>query len=68
MNQGKMWRVVNPTVGVPLFLGGVVVASLVVHAALTIKTDWVGKFFQGNQKAVATVSVAAPAPAPAPTK
>lgn len=67
MNQGKIWRVVNPSVGVPLFLGAVVVTSLIVHAALTIKTDWVGKFFQGNQKAVAAVAVAAPAPA-APTK
>ena len=28
MNQGKIWRVVNPTVGVPLFLGAVALTSL----------------------------------------
>ncbi len=69
MNQGKMWRVVNPSVGVPLFLGAVAVTSLIVHGSLVIKTDWVGKFFNGNMKAVAAVSAPAQvAAAAAPTK
>mgnify|MGYP001159241469 CR=1 FL=1 len=77
MNQGKVWRVVNPSVGVPIFLGAVVVASLVVHGALMIKTDWYGAYWNGaslsgKAKAVAmaapaTTSVAT-APAAAPTK
>jgi light-harvesting protein B-800-850 alpha chain len=34
MNNAKMWLVVNPTVGIPLFLGGVAVTSLAVHVAV----------------------------------
>lgn len=71
MNQGKVWRVVNPSVGVPLFLGAVVVASLVVHGALMIKTDWFGAYWNGNLKAKAvamapaeTAVAAAPTTAP----
>ncbi len=70
MNQGKLWRVVNPSVGVPLFLTAVVVGSVVVHGALMIKTDWFGAYWNGNQKAKATASAptstvaAAPATAP----
>ncbi|NEP82323.1 MAG: light-harvesting protein, partial [Okeania sp. SIO3B3] len=30
MNQGRIWCVVNPTVGLPLFLGGVAAISLIV--------------------------------------
>lgn len=76
MNQGKVWRVVNPSVGVPIFLGSVVVASLVVHGALMIKTDWFGNYWNGGSlsmkpKAVATVpapAVVATAPTATPTK
>jgi light-harvesting protein B-800-850 alpha chain len=71
MNQGKMWRVVSPSVGVPLFLAAVAVTSLIVHGSLVVKTDWVGKFFNGNQKAVATATAPAAATtttAAAPTK
>jgi light-harvesting protein B-800-850 alpha chain len=31
MNQGRIWCVVNPTVGLPLFLGSVTLIALVVH-------------------------------------
>ena len=31
MNQGRIWCVVSPTVGLPLFLGGVSVTSLLIH-------------------------------------
>ena len=76
MNQGKVWRVVNPSVGVPIFLGAVVGASLVVHGALRIKTDWVGNYWNGGSlsmkpKAVATApapTAIATAPTAAPTK
>ena len=59
MNQGKVWRVVNPTVGVPIFLGAVVVASLVVHGALMINTNWFGSYWNGGQKAAAAAKPAA---------
>ena len=69
MNHSKVWLVVSPSVGVPLFLGSVAVAALIVHGALMIKTDWFGAYWNGGSlrpKAVAT----APAPvttAAAPT-
>ena len=31
MNNGRIWCVVKPTVGLPLFLGGVAVIALTVH-------------------------------------
>ena len=34
MNNAKMWLVVKPTVGVPLFLTGVAVGSFAVHVAV----------------------------------
>jgi light-harvesting protein B-800-850 alpha chain len=74
MNQGKIWRVVNPTVGVPIFLGSVVIASLVVHGGLMINTDWFGSYWNGGQKAAAAQPAAAVVPdtvvsqAPSPQK
>jgi light-harvesting protein B-800-850 alpha chain len=79
MNQGKIWLVVKPTVGLPLFLGGVAVIALCVHAAILTNTDWYPAYYNGNQKAKkaemaapATVAAAAPAAAaaaaPAPEK
>ena len=52
MNQGKIWRVVNPTVGVPLFLGAVALTSLFVHYQLLTKTTWLPAYYNGNQKVV----------------
>lgn len=50
MNQGKIWRVVNPTVGVPLFLTAVAVSSFSVHWALYTHTTWLPAYHQGGQK------------------
>jgi light-harvesting protein B-800-850 alpha chain len=61
MNQGKIWLVVKPTVGLPLFLGGVAVIALSVHAAILTHTDWYPAYYNGNQKAKA--AAAAPAAA-----
>ena len=72
MNQGKIWRVVNPSVGVPVFLGAVVVTALILHGALMMKADWYGSYWNGSSlkgKAVATAPAAAPVTtAAAPTK
>ena len=35
MNQGRIWCVVNPTVGLPLFLGG---TSLLIVVNVTVDT------------------------------
>ena len=55
MNQGRIWCVVNPTVGLPLFIGGVAVTSLVVHASVMSHSTWVGKFFEGGAAKTASV-------------
>lgn len=47
MTNGKIWLVVNPTVGVPLFLAAVAIGSFMVHLAITLNTDWVSKFLNG---------------------
>jgi light-harvesting protein B-800-850 alpha chain len=48
MNQGRIWCVVKPTVGLPLFLGGVLVISLLVHYAVLSNSTWFKAFIQGG--------------------
>ena len=55
MNQGRIWCVVNPTVGLPLFIGGVAVTSLVVHASVMSHTTWVSNFWNGDAAKTAAV-------------
>jgi light-harvesting protein B-800-850 alpha chain len=47
MNQGRIWCVVSPTVGLPLFLGSVALTSLAVHYCVLSNTTWMSSFFQG---------------------
>ena len=49
MNNAKMWLVVKPTVGVPLFLGAVAVGSFAVHVAVLTNTSWVSDFLSGAE-------------------
>jgi light-harvesting protein B-800-850 alpha chain len=65
MNQGRIWTVVNPTVGLPLLLGSVTVIAILVHAALISNTGWFPKYWNG---ASAVAAAPAPAPAAAPAK
>jgi light-harvesting protein B-800-850 alpha chain len=44
MNQGRIWCVVSPTVGLPLFLGAVAVTSLIVHTAILTHSSWYGPY------------------------
>lgn len=66
MIYGKLWLVVKPTVGIPLFLGAVVVGSAFVHTALLTNTTWVKKYLNGNAPAAtaqveqSTTTAAAP--------
>jgi light-harvesting protein B-800-850 alpha chain len=48
MNNAKMWLVVKPTVGVPLFLSAVAIGSFAVHVAVLTNTGWVGDFLNGK--------------------
>jgi light-harvesting protein B-800-850 alpha chain len=48
MIYGKMWTVVKPTVGIPVFLGAVAVGSFCVHLAVTTHTTWVSQFLNGE--------------------
>jgi light-harvesting protein B-800-850 alpha chain len=51
MNQKEIWCVVNPSVGLPLFLGAVAVTSLIVHGSILTSTDWMAAYWQGGQSA-----------------
>ena len=53
MNQGRLWTVVKPSVGLPLFIGAVAVTSLTIHIAVLTHTTWYPAFMQGGQKKVA---------------
>jgi light-harvesting protein B-800-850 alpha chain len=47
MNQGRIWCVVNPTVGLPLFLGSVALISFTVHGAVLSNSAWYKDFYNG---------------------
>lgn len=51
MNNSKIWLVVNPTVGVPLFLTAVAVGSFNVHMQVVNNTEWVASFLKGEEMA-----------------
>lgn len=51
MNNAKMWLVVSPSVGVPIFLGAVAVGSFAVHLAVVTNTGWVSNFLKGQPMA-----------------
>jgi light-harvesting protein B-800-850 alpha chain len=50
MIYGKLWCVVKPSTGIPLFLTAVAVGSFAVHVALVTNTTWVKAFLNGKAK------------------
>jgi light-harvesting protein B-800-850 alpha chain len=72
MIYGKIWLVVKPSVGIPLFLSAVAISSFAVHVALVTNTTWVKRFLNGNAPvataAADTSAAAPPAAAPAPKR
>jgi light-harvesting protein B-800-850 alpha chain len=71
MNQGRIWCVVSPNVGLPLLLGSVAVTSLIVHTCVMTHTTWMSNYWQGSARPkVAAIdkpsSVASVAPQAAP--
>jgi light-harvesting protein B-800-850 alpha chain len=63
-NQARIWLVVPPSVGLPLFLGSVTVIALLVHATIVTHTTWFSAYWQGGK----TVKAAEIAPAPSAAK
>jgi light-harvesting protein B-800-850 alpha chain len=57
MNNAKMWLVVKPTVGVPLFLSAVAVGSFAVHVAVLSNTTWVSDFLSGKSLGAGSASL-----------
>jgi light-harvesting protein B-800-850 alpha chain len=62
MNEGRIWTVVKPNHGVPLFLGGVAVISMLVHFAILNHTTWFAAFMQGGARAPVTATAPAVTP------
>jgi light-harvesting protein B-800-850 alpha chain len=56
MIYGKIWCVVKPSVGIPLFIAAVAVASFSVHLAIVSNTTWVKKFLNGSATAAVTMT------------
>jgi light-harvesting protein B-800-850 alpha chain len=56
MIYGKMWCVVKPSVGIPLFISAVAIASFSVHLAIVSNTTWVKKFLNGSATAAVTMT------------
>jgi light-harvesting protein B-800-850 alpha chain len=57
-NQGKIWTVVEPSVGLPLLLGSVAVIAILVHYALLSHTTWFPKYWNGKAAAIeSTVNI-----------
>ena len=48
MNNAKLWLVVSPQVGLPVFLGAVAVGSFAVHIAVLSKTNWYQDYLLGQ--------------------
>lgn len=65
MIYGKLWCVVKPSVGIPIIIGAVAVASFSVHLAIVSNTTWVKAFLNGKAaaapEAVMAISGAPPA-------
>lgn len=64
MIYGKIWCVVKPSVGIPLFLSAVAISSFAVHVALVTNTTWVKAYLNGSYGKPA---MAADSSAPPPT-
>jgi light-harvesting protein B-800-850 alpha chain len=52
MNQGRIWTVVKPTVGLPLLIGSAAVTSLLVHYAILSHTTWYPSYWEGGHHKV----------------
>lgn len=60
MNQGRIWTVVKPSVGLPLLLGSVTVIALTVHFAVLTHTTWFAAYWEGAKAKKASVETISP--------
>jgi light-harvesting protein B-800-850 alpha chain len=60
MNQGRIWCVVHPTVGLPLFLGSVALTSLAVHTAVMTHTTWMSSYWAGSTRTKVSMETTQP--------
>ena len=51
MIYGRMWTVVKPSTGIPLFLGAVAATALITHIGILTHTTWYSAFLEGGFKA-----------------
>ena len=65
MNNAKLWLVVSPNVGVPLFLSAVAVGSFAVHLTVLSKTHWFEDFASGKPLGTTASLMAVPGTEPA---
>jgi light-harvesting protein B-800-850 alpha chain len=65
MIYGKLWCVVKPSVGIPLFLSAVAISSFAVHLTLLNTAPWLRNYYVGaGPKAAMVVDTPAVAAAP----
>ena len=68
MIYGKIWCVVKPSVGIPLFLSAVAISSFAVHLTLLNTAPWLKNYYAGGSgKSAAAEAPATTAAAPAST-
>lgn len=48
MINGRLWTVVSPNVGVPIFFIFLVLTSLYIHLQVMLQTTWFADFVQGS--------------------
>jgi len=57
--QAGLWLYVKPSLGLPHFLGAVVLTALAIHLAVVGHTTWFNKFLNG-EKIKASISYVMP--------
>ena len=68
MIYGKIWCVVKPSVGIPLFLSAVAISSFAVHLTLLNTAPWLKNYYvSGTGKSAAAEAPATTAAAPPST-
>ena len=55
MIYGKLWCVVKPSTGIPMFLSAVAIGSFAVHYMLMTHTTWMPAYYNGKAAKAASV-------------
>jgi light-harvesting protein B-800-850 alpha chain len=48
MINGRIWTIVSPNVGVPVFFVSILLVSLYIHLQVMLQTTWFADFLQGG--------------------